>query len=79
MMDILKITQDGPNKRYVTMAEHLYSTLMPAIRKKMIHDGYEYYNVEALDDCGHFYKYLYVKRDIQPKPLELYLVGVRFI
>lgn len=73
MTELLKIVQDGPDRRYVDMAEYLYSSLMPAIRKKMVQDGYEYYNVRALDPDGLHYRYLYVKRSTRPKPVEYYL------
>lgn len=70
--NLLCIIQDGSDRRYVDMAEHLYSSLMPAIRKKMVQDGYEFYNVQVLDPESVTYRYLYVKSSTRPKPVEYY-------
>ena len=58
--------QVGP-RRYLILHESNYNSYMPCIRNQMIQDGYEYYNVESLG--GGFYKYMYVKRDVLPKPI----------
>ena len=60
---ILSIVQrHDSDRRYVDMAEELYETLMPAIRKKMVQDGYEYFNVECIQtEPSYVYRYLYVK------------------
>lgn len=43
------------------MAEELYESLMPAIRKQMIADGYEYYNVDCISTEPYVYRYHYCK------------------
>lgn len=58
--------QVGP-RRYLILHESNYKSDMPAIRKQMIQDGYEYSNVESLG--GGYFRYQYVKWNKLP-PVE---------
>ena len=61
MITLLKISQVDDTWRDVELAEELYESLMPAIRKQMIADGYEYYNVDCISTEPYVYRYHYCK------------------